>query len=60
MDFDDICDMFEERQKVMCRPLFAWVNEGSHFAHDDVFYTFDQASIDIYMEILKQIFVKTD
>lgn len=58
IDFDEICDQFDGRQKVMCRSLFAWVNDGSHFSHDDAFYTFDQASIDTYMEIFKQVFVK--
>lgn len=59
MDFDKICDQFEGQQKAMCRSLFAWVNDGSHFSHDDAFYTFDQASIDTYLEIFKQVFEKT-
>lgn len=60
IDFDNICDEFEGQQKAMCRSLFAWVNDGSHFSHDDAFYTFDQASIDVYMDIFKQVFVKTN
>jgi wobble nucleotide-excising tRNase len=60
MDFDKICDQFDGQQKAMCRSLFAWVNDGSHFSHDDAFYTFDQASIDTYMEIFKQVFVKSN
>lgn len=60
IDFDKICDEFEGQQKAMCRSLFAWVNDGSHFSHDDAFYTFDQASIDVYMDIFKQVFVKTN
>jgi len=60
IDFDKICDQFEGQQKAMCRSLFAWVNDGSHFSHDDAFYTFDQASIDVYMDIFKQVFVKTN
>jgi wobble nucleotide-excising tRNase len=60
MDFDKICDKFEGQQKIMCRSLFAWVNDGSHFSHDDAFYTFDQASIDTYLEIFKQVFDKTN
>lgn len=60
MDFDEICEKFEGQQKIKCRSLFAWVNDGSHFSHDDAFYTFDQASIENYMEIFKQIFEETD
>lgn len=60
MDFDKICDQFEGQQKVMCRSLFAWVNDGSHFSHDDAFYTFDQSSIETYLGIFKQVFEKTN
>lgn len=60
MDFDKICDQFDGQQKAMCRSLFAWVNDGSHFSHDDAFYTFDQASIDTYLGIFKQVFVKSN
>lgn len=60
MDFDKICDKFDGQQKAMCRSLLAWVNDGSHFSHDDAFYNFDQASIDTYTEIFKQVFVKCD
>ena len=58
IDFDKICDQFEGQQKSMCRSLFAWVNDGSHFAHDDAFYTFDQASMEVYLDIFKQVFAK--
>ncbi|NYE62463.1 wobble nucleotide-excising tRNase [Duganella sp. 1224] len=60
IDFDKICDEFQGQQKAMCRSLFAWVNDGSHFAHDDAFYTFDEASIEVYMDIFKQVFMKTN
>ena len=59
MDFDEICDQFDGQQKAKCRSLFAWVNDGSHFSHDDAFYTFDQTSIETYMEIFKQVFEKS-
>ena len=58
IDFDKICNQFAGQQKVMCRSLFAWVNDGSHFAHDDAFYTFDQVSIEVYLDIFKQVFAK--
>lgn len=58
MDFDWICDQFDGQQKAMCRSLLAWVNDGSHFSHDDAFYAFDQASIATNLEIFKQVFEK--
>jgi wobble nucleotide-excising tRNase len=60
MDFDKICDQFDGPQKAKCRSLFAWVNDGSHFSHDDAFYTIDQASIETYMEIFRKVFEKSD
>jgi wobble nucleotide-excising tRNase len=35
-------------------------HDGSHFSHDDAFYTLDQASINVYLDIFKQIFVKAN
>jgi wobble nucleotide-excising tRNase len=60
IDFDKICDMFVGHDKVICRSLFAWVNDGSHFAHDDAYYTLDDGAIEVYLEIFKQVFVKTE
>lgn len=60
IDFDKICNEFEGQQKAMCRSLFAWVNDGSHFAHDDAFFTFDEASMKVYLDIFEQVFIKTD
>lgn len=58
MDFDKICDQFEGQEKIKCRSLFAWINDGSHFSNDDAFYAFDQNSIETHMKIFKQVFEK--
>lgn len=60
IDFDKICEQFSGQEKIKCRSLFAWVNDGSHFSHDDAFYNFDQGSMEVYMEIFKQIFVRSN
>ncbi|WP_429539969.1 AAA family ATPase [Pseudomonas fluorescens] len=60
IDFEKICDEFEGSDKVTCRSLFAWVNDGSHFAHDDAFFTLDDGVIGVYLEIFKQIFIKSN
>lgn len=60
MDFDKICDKFEGQEKILCRSLFSWINDGSHFSNDDAFYAFDEESIERYLEIFKQIFVKME
>ena len=59
IDFDSICDCFEGRDKLICKSLFSWVNDGSHFAHDDLYVSIDEAAIESYLNVFKQIFIKT-
>lgn len=56
VDFDDLCDRFEGREKLVCRSLLSWVNDGSHFSHDDAHFAFGQDAIDDQVEIFKKIF----
>jgi wobble nucleotide-excising tRNase len=60
IDFEKICDQFDGQDKAICRSLFAWVNDGSHFAHDDAFFTLDDGAIDVYLEIFRQVFIKSE
>lgn len=57
VDPDDICAKFEGREKLICKSLFSWVNDGSHFAHDDIFVS-DGASVDTYLQVFKDVFYK--
>lgn len=57
VDPDTICAKFEGREKFICKSLFSWVNDGSHFAHDDIFVS-DGASVDTYLKVFKEVFYK--
>lgn len=57
VDFDDICAQFEGRDRLVCRSLLSWINDGSHSAHDDVFVS-DGATVDTYLKVFKEIFHK--
>jgi len=57
VDPDAICAAFEGREKMICKSLFSWVNDGSHFAHDDIFVS-DGATTEVYLEVFKSIFSK--
>jgi len=57
VDSDDICAKFEGREKLICKSLFSWVNDGSHFAHDDIFVS-DGATVDTYLRVFKEVFFK--
>ena len=59
VDQDDILAKFEGREKLLCRSLFSWVSAGSHSAQDDLYASIDEATIDNYLNIFKQIFEKT-
>ena len=57
VDPDTICAKFEGHEKFICKSLFSWVNDGSHFAHDDIFVS-DGASVDTYLQVFKDVFYK--
>ena len=59
IDRDDICNYFEGKEKMICNSLYSWVNDGSHFAHDDLYVSIDDSGIDGYLEVFKQIFIKS-
>ena len=58
-DPDQTCDLFEGKEKIICKSLFSWVNDGSHFAHDDVFISVDDSGAEIYLKVFKDIFEKS-
>jgi wobble nucleotide-excising tRNase len=60
VEFDDICAKFDGREKLICQSLLSWVNDGSHYAHDDLYFTQDAAAIDGYLDIFKRVFIETD
>jgi wobble nucleotide-excising tRNase len=57
VDPDDICAKFDGRERLICRSLFSWVNDGSHFANDDIFVS-DGAAVDTYLKVFKDVFFK--
>lgn len=59
VDFDQLCAMFEGREKIICKSLCSWVHDGSHYAHDDLYVTVDELMVDSYLKVFKAIFVKS-
>jgi wobble nucleotide-excising tRNase len=56
---DDICAHFGGKEKLICRSLFSWVNDGSHFAHDSLYVSIDDSMVESYLSVFKRIFDKT-
>lgn len=59
VDPDEICALFEGKEKLVCKSLFSWVNAGSHHALDDLFISIDDATVDVYLRVFKEIFMKS-
>ena len=59
VDPDEICAHFDGKEKLICRSLFSWVNDGSHFAHDSLYVSIDDSMVESYLSVFKRIFDET-
>lgn len=58
---DELIEKFESsEEKEICRSLICWINDGSHSVADDFFIELQEGVIDKYMEVFKEIFIRTD
>ena len=60
MGKDEICELFEARDKLICQSLFSWVNDGSHSIHDDLYVNHGEQTNESYIRVFKEIFDKAD
>ncbi|MEZ5546122.1 MAG: AAA family ATPase [Lysobacteraceae bacterium] len=37
VDLNKLCEKFDGQEKLICKSLVSWINDGSHFAHDDLY-----------------------
>jgi wobble nucleotide-excising tRNase len=59
VEFDNLQAMFEGRERVICKSLFSWVHDGSHYAHDDLYVAIDDNMVDSYLKVFRAIFEKS-
>lgn len=59
IDPDEICGMFEGKEKLICKSLFSWVNDGSHFAYDDLYVSIENSIVEPYLKVFQEIFKKS-
>ena len=56
----EIVDKFETlEEKIVCRSLISWINEGSHMIPEDLYVDSYSNSIDKYKMVFRKIFEKT-
>ena len=56
IDFDEICEKFDGKERLICRSLFSWVHAGSHEAHDDLYVSIDDSMVQTYLDVFRAIF----
>lgn len=59
IDFDQLCALFEGKEKIICKSLCSWVHDGSHYAHDDLYVSIDDSMVDSYIKVFRAIFDKS-
>lgn len=59
IDFDQLCALFDGKEKIICKSLCSWVNDGSHYAHDDLYVSIDDSMVDTYLTVFREIFDKS-
>lgn len=58
VNYHKVIDKFEGKDKIICRSLLSYLDAGSHGIFDDLYISPDSESVQRYLEIFKQIFVK--
>ena len=58
VDPDEITGKFEGKEKMICKSLFSWVNDGSHYVQDDLYVTINSSTVESYLKVFRAIFDK--
>jgi wobble nucleotide-excising tRNase len=60
INIDDLEDKFEFQEKMICRSMISWINDGSHYISEDLFVEGNEDVVDRYFEVFKKIFYTQD
>ncbi len=55
--YEECINAFEGEDKLICKALVAFINDGSHSIFDDLVVSFDETSLDNYLRVFRLIFV---
>ncbi|PAE24744.1 AAA family ATPase [Bacillus sp. 7894-2] len=56
IDLDSLEEKFELDDKMRCRSLISWINDGSHFISDDLYVESSDDVVERYFQVFKKIF----
>lgn len=57
---EQLPEMFDGNEKVICQALLSWVNDGSHYSPEDLYVSGNEETIELYLKVFKEIFLKAD
>ncbi|WP_414898537.1 AAA family ATPase [Rhodovulum sp. YEN HP10] len=57
---ETIVEKFDGKDKMICSTLLSWVNDGSHFATDDLYMACNPSQVDRYLNVFQRIFEESD
>lgn len=56
LDYEKCIHSFDGEDKLLCRALVSWINDGSHFVNDDMMMYVEPEGIEKYLSVFKLIF----
>jgi wobble nucleotide-excising tRNase len=59
VDPKEICSKFTGKEQLICNTLLSWINDGSHYAQDDLYMSVDESAVNTYLNVFKGIFEKS-
>lgn len=60
IEFDVLCEMFDGKEKLICKSLCSWVHDGSHNALDDLYISIEDSTVNNYLQVFRAIFEKSN
>lgn len=60
LDYEKCINKFDGEEKIICKTLISWINDGSHFINDDLAVHIEPETIEKYLGVFKEIFIKMD
>jgi wobble nucleotide-excising tRNase len=56
IDLDSLEDKFDHEDRLLCRSLISWINDGSHYINEDLYVENPQDVVNKYFLVFKEIF----
>ncbi|ASL62713.1 AAA family ATPase [Bacillus cereus] len=57
ISIDELEDKFELEEKLICRSLISWINDGSHYISEDLYVENNEDIVHRYFDVFKKIFI---